>query len=127
MNVRALGAAGDGVTDDTAVLNGILEGAANTSSVVFFPFGIYLVRDTIRVPVGSRIIGQAWSQIMGTGTNFEDELHPRPVVQVARPGDAGIIEIQDMLFTVKGATAGAVVVEWNARQTTPASAGLWGK
>jgi hypothetical protein len=67
MNVKALGAAGDGVTDDTAVLNGILEGAANTSSIVFFPFGIYLVRDTLRVPVGSRIIGQAWSQIMGAG------------------------------------------------------------
>ncbi len=126
MNVKALGAAGDGVTDDTAVLNGILEGAANTSSVVFFPFGIYLVCDTIRVPVGSRIIGQAWSQIMGTGAKFEDELHPRPVVQVARPGDAGIIEIQDMLFTVKGATAGAIIVEWNVRQTSAASAGLWG-
>lgn len=68
MNVKALGAKGDGVTDDTKVLNSILEGAANTSSVVFIPYGIYLVTDTIRVPIGSRIIGQVWSQIMGTGS-----------------------------------------------------------
>ena len=80
MDVRALGAASDGVTDDTAVFNGILEGAANTLSVVYFPFGIYFIRDMLRVLVGSRIIGQAWSQIMGTGSNFEDERHPRPVV-----------------------------------------------
>ncbi|NAW01272.1 glycosyl hydrolase family 28-related protein, partial [Salmonella sp. hn-h4] len=66
MNVRALGAKGDGKTDDTAVLNSILSGAANTSSVVYFPFGVYIVKDTLRVPMGSRIIGQVWSQIMGT-------------------------------------------------------------
>jgi hypothetical protein len=126
INVKAFGAMGDGVTDDTAVLNGILQGAANTSSVVFFPFGIYIVRDTLRIPVGSRVIGQSWSQIMGTGSKFADELHPRPVVQVGRPGDAGILEIQDMMFTVKGATAGAIVVQWNVRETTTGSAGLWG-
>jgi hypothetical protein len=67
MNVKALGAMGDGVSDDTNVLNSILEGAANTSSVVFFPYGVYLVTDTLRVPLGSRIIGQVWPQIMGTG------------------------------------------------------------
>lgn len=67
MNVKTLGAVGDGVTDDTNALNSILEGAANTSSVVFFPYGIYLVTDTLRVPVGSRIVGQVWPQIMGAG------------------------------------------------------------
>jgi hypothetical protein len=56
MDVKALGAKGDGVSDDTAVLNAILEGTANTTSIVYFPFGIYLVRDTLRVPPGSRII-----------------------------------------------------------------------
>jgi hypothetical protein len=34
MDVKALGAKGDGSTDDTAVLNSILSGAANTSSIV---------------------------------------------------------------------------------------------
>ncbi|KAJ4181537.1 hypothetical protein NW767_014124 [Fusarium falciforme] len=111
MNVKALGAKGDGVTDDTIVLNSILSGAANTSSVVYFPYGVYVVTDTLRVPIGSRIIGQAWSQIMGKGTKFQNELKPRAVVQVGRRGDVGIIEIQDLMFTVSGATAGAVMVE----------------
>ncbi|KAG5654983.1 hypothetical protein KAF25_011014 [Fusarium avenaceum] len=47
------------------------------------------------------------------------------LVQVGRRGDVGIIEIQDIMFTVNGATAGAVVVEWNAREATQGSAGLW--
>lgn len=126
MNVKALGAKGDGVTDDTVVLNSILSGAANTSSVVYFPYGVYVVTDTLRVPIGSRIIGQAWSQIMGKGTKFQNELKPRAVVQVGRRGDVGIIEIQDLMFTVSGATAGAVVVEWNAKEETQGSVGLWG-
>ncbi len=58
-DVKALGAQGDGVTDDTAVLNHILDVAANVSSIVYFPHGIYIIKDTLDVPVGSRIIGQA--------------------------------------------------------------------
>lgn len=126
LNVKSLGAVGNGVTDDTFALNSILAGAANTSSIVYFPYGVYIVKDTLKVPIGSRIIGQAWSQIMGSGANFHNELAPRPVVQVARPGEVGIIEIQDMMFTVSGPTAGAIVVEWNAREQTKGSVGLWG-
>ncbi|KAJ4230740.1 hypothetical protein NW757_013954 [Fusarium falciforme] len=126
MNVKALGAKGDGKTDDTAVLNSILDGAANTSSIVYFPYGVYIIKDTLRVPMGSRIIGQAWSQIMATGSRFEDERNPHIAVQVGRPGDApGIIEIQDMLFTVSGPTAGAILVQWNAQEATKGSVGMW--
>ncbi|KAK6697604.1 hypothetical protein SNK04_013857 [Fusarium graminearum] len=50
-------------------------------------FWVYIAKDTLRVPMGSRIIGQAWSQIMGTGSNFEDEKKPRAMVQVGRPED----------------------------------------
>lgn len=127
MNVRTLGARGDGVTDDTPALNAILAGAANTSSIVFIPHGIYIVTDTLRVPLGSRIIGQAWSQIMGKGQRFSDESNPQPVVQVGRPGEKGIIEIQDVLFTVNGATEGAIIVEWNVEESSQGSAGIWGK
>lgn len=86
LDVQALGAAGDDRTDDTAVLNCILDGAANTSSIVYFPFGVYKITDTLKVPVGSRIIGQAWSQIMATGANFQSEARPRVAVQVGKPG-----------------------------------------
>ncbi|KAL6234521.1 hypothetical protein BDW75DRAFT_241027 [Aspergillus navahoensis] len=125
MDVKALGAKGDGVTDDGPILNVILDTAANLSSIVYFPFGVYMVKDTIKVPLGSRIIGQAWSQIMGTGPRFQNELEPRAVVKVGEPGDVGIVEIQDMLFTVSGKTAGAVLMEWNVHESIQGSAGLW--
>ncbi|RAL06587.1 pectin lyase-like protein [Aspergillus homomorphus CBS 101889] len=125
INVKAWGAAGDGKTDDTAVLNSILDRAANMSSIVFFPYGIYIIRDTLHVPVNSRIIGQVWSQIMATGQKFQDEQNPHVAVQVGRPGEKGIIEIQSLLFTVSGPTAGAILMEWNVRQTLQGSAGMW--
>jgi hypothetical protein len=127
MDVKALGATGDGKSDDTAVLNSILDRAANMSSIVYFPFGVYIIKDTLKVPVGSRIIGQAWSQIMATGPKFEDETKPRVAVQVGKAGDRGIIEIQDMMFTVSGPTAGAILMEWNVHESTQGSAGMWGE
>jgi hypothetical protein len=87
VNVKAYGAKGDGVSDDTAVLNQVLEKAANNSAVVFFPFGIYKVTDTLKVPLNSRIMGQAWSQIMGSGAKFQDQSQPRVVVQVSMYGE----------------------------------------
>ena len=44
IDVKAYGALGDGKTDDSAVLNSILANAANLSSVVYFPFGVYISR-----------------------------------------------------------------------------------
>ncbi|GIJ91455.1 hypothetical protein Asppvi_010421 [Aspergillus pseudoviridinutans] len=125
MDVKALGAKGDGVTDDAPVLNAILQNAANMSSIVFFPFGVYVIKDTLNVPVGSRIIGQAWAQIMATGSKFKDELNPHVAVKVGESGDVGVVEIQDMLFTVSGNTAGAVLMQWNVHESAQGSAGLW--
>ncbi|CAG8905451.1 unnamed protein product [Penicillium egyptiacum] len=125
INVRTFGAKGDGSTDDTVILNSVLSYAANLSSVVYFPFGVYMIHDTLRVPVGSRIIGQAWSQIMATGEKFEDIDNPHVAVQVGVEGDVGIIEVQDMLFTVSGPTAGAILVEWNVAESVQGSAAMW--
>ncbi|KAL6401099.1 putative glucan 1,3-beta-glucosidase [Ilyonectria robusta] len=125
IDAKAKGARGDGKTDDTAVLNYIFSAAANMSAVVYLPFGVYLIKDTVEIPVGSRIIGQAWPQIMATGPKFENALKPRVAVRVGRPGQAGVIEVQSVMFTVKGATAGAVMMEWNVHETIQGSAGLW--
>jgi hypothetical protein len=53
--------------------------------------------------------------------------NPRVMVQVGDVGDAGIMEIQDIMFTAVGATAGVVLVQWNIAQTTQGSAAMWGK
>ncbi|PYH94341.1 pectin lyase-like protein [Aspergillus ellipticus CBS 707.79] len=97
-DVKAQGAAGDGRSDDTAILNSILARAADRSSVLFFPFGVHLIRDTLHVPVGSRIIGQDWSQIMATGSRFQDESNPHVA---STQGSAGL---WDSHFRVGGAT-----------------------
>ncbi|KAJ6007783.1 hypothetical protein N7540_011759 [Penicillium herquei] len=125
VNVKNFGAKGDGSTDDTAILNYVFSYAANLSSVVYFPYGLYMIHDTLRVPVGPRIIGQAWSQIMATGEKFADVENPRVADQVGFSGDVGIIEIQDLLFTVSGPTAGAIVMEWNVEQSVKGSAAMW--
>lgn len=124
-DVKAYGAKGDGVTDDTAALNSVLSAAANMSSIVHFPYGVYVIKDTLHVPLGSRIIGQVWPQIMATGSKFEDAENPHVAVQVGKEGDTGILEIQNMMFTVSGPTAGAVLMEWNVHESTQGSAGLW--
>lgn len=41
--------------------------------------------------------------------------------------DEGVVELQDLMFTTKGATPGAVLVEWNIKGTNPGDAGMWGK
>ncbi|KAK3937477.1 pectate lyase superfamily protein-domain-containing protein [Diplogelasinospora grovesii] len=125
VDVKAYGAAGDGVTDDTAVLNFILSFAANLSAIVYFPQGVYVVSDTLNVPAGSRIIGQAWPQIMAAGSKFQDVRNPHVAVQVGDYGSVGIVEIQCMMFTVRGPTAGAVLMEWNVHESSQGSAGLW--
>lgn len=63
---------------------------------------------------------------MATGANFQDVKNPRVAVQVGQPGDVGVIEIQDMMFTVSGPTAGAILVEWNVHEISQGSVGLWG-
>jgi hypothetical protein len=47
--------------------------------------------------------------------------------QVGNVGDVGSVEMQDLMFTTKGATAGAVLVEWNIQADAQGSAALWGK
>ena len=58
-NVRAYGAVGDGVTDDTAALNSALA-AANTAGggTVYLPWGSYLVSATISIPPNVFLVGQ---------------------------------------------------------------------
>ena len=51
LNVKAFGAVGDGVTDDTAAIQAALD-TATSGGIVFFPDGIYRVTDSL-VPLSS--------------------------------------------------------------------------
>ncbi|KAF3162705.1 hypothetical protein TWF788_001795 [Orbilia oligospora] len=124
-DVKASGARGKGRSDDTAAINAALQAATSAGKVAYFPHGMYLVTDTIFIPPGAKVVGEVWSQIQGTGTKFSSKDSPYIMVKVGNFGDIGDVEIQDMLFGVRGGTAGAVLVQWNIKARTPGSAALW--
>lgn len=125
LNVRDFGARGDGSMDDTGALNKVLEMAANLSAIVYVPSGVYIVTNTVRVPLGSRLVGQAWPVIMATGSKFADAESPLVAVQVGHVGDVGPVELQGLTIMANGATAGAVLMEWNIREDGQGSAAMW--
>ncbi|KAM0260057.1 hypothetical protein ACHAQJ_002981 [Trichoderma viride] len=106
--------------DQSSAINSLL--ASNVGSVIFFPAGIYLVKNTVFVPKGSIIVGEGWSQIMATGSNFADPTKPLVMVRVGDEGDTGSVQVQDMLFTVQGSTAGCILMEWNIAESSQGSA-----
>jgi hypothetical protein len=53
--------------------------------------------------------------------------NPHVMVKMGNKGDVGIMEIQDLMFTATGPTAGVVLVEWNIAQSAQGSAAMWGE
>lgn len=116
---------GDGTTDDTLKLNEFLRYAAEKGLVAFLDAGIYLISDTIRIPAGSRIVGEALaSVIMAYGPKFQDMNAPYPAIQVGQPGEIGRIEWSDTFVSTRGACAGAVLIQYNLYSPGTPS-GMW--
>ena len=70
--------------------------------IVFIDAGTYLVTDTLKIPGGVRVFGEAWAVIAGTGSKFDDIDNPRVVVQVGDPGSEGTAEIGGVIFSTRG-------------------------
>jgi hypothetical protein len=47
------------------------------------------------------------------------------MLQVGQKGEKGSAEVQDLLFTSVGATAGLIHVEWNLEADRQGSAAMW--
>jgi hypothetical protein len=47
------------------------------------------------------------------------------MIQVGNKGDLGAVELQDLLFTATGPTAGVILVEWNIAESSQGAAGMW--
>lgn len=97
--------------------------------IVFVDAGTYILTDTVVVPEGSHIVGEAWAQLAASGPKFGNAKEPKVMLRMGQPGDVGRLEIQDLVFTSKGPTPGAVFVEWNIQgfRGEPGSAGMWGE
>ncbi|RAH81385.1 exo-beta-1,3-glucanase [Aspergillus japonicus CBS 114.51] len=124
-NVAGKPVYGDGETDDTRNINAILS-SNKDCKLIYFPAGTYIVTDTIFVPSGSRIIGDSFASIISAvGDNFENEASPRAMIRVGYPGDTGVAQISDMVFTVADILPGCQLLEVNIAGTNPGDVGFW--
>ncbi|KAH7360471.1 1,3-beta glucanase [Rhexocercosporidium sp. MPI-PUGE-AT-0058] len=124
-SVKAAGAKGDGVTDDTAAIQALFN-SVSASDIVYFDHGAYVVTSTVKVPKNIRITGEIWPLIMAGGSNtFKDQNNPKPVFQVGQVGDVGTVEMSDLMFETLGPQPGAIMMEWNVKEASQGSAGLW--
>ncbi|KAF2140154.1 glycoside hydrolase family 55 protein [Aplosporella prunicola CBS 121167] len=116
---------GDGVTDDTANINAILARYAGCA-IIYWPAGTYIATDTIIIPMGTRIFGDAYSAIISAyGTNFADASRPRALVKVGNAGDKGVAQISNMMFTVADILPGCKLLEVNMAGINPGDVGIW--
>ncbi|KAG9032270.1 hypothetical protein FRB95_001666 [Tulasnella sp. JGI-2019a] len=125
-SVKAAGAKGDGVTDDTAAIQAFIN--ANWGcKILFFDAGTYYVTSTVTLPTGSIMVGEVWATIIGGGSNFANSASPLPVFKVGNAGEKGATEISDIVFSARSGSAGAIVLEWNTADTAgkQATAAAW--
>ncbi|KAK3291179.1 pectate lyase superfamily protein-domain-containing protein [Chaetomium fimeti] len=125
VSARAAGAKGDATTDDTDALNALFASAAADDKIVFLDAGMYLVTDTLRIPAGSRIFGEAFPVLLSSGPAFASAAAPRAVVRVGAAGDTGRVEWSNTIVSTRGAQAGAVLIEYNLASAPSAPSGLW--
>ncbi|KAJ5490970.1 glucan endo-1-3-beta-glucosidase [Penicillium diatomitis] len=124
VSVKSAGAKGDGVSDDTAALQKILD-SATSDQIVYFDHGAYVITSTLKVPKDIKITGEIWPMIMANGPKFQDENNPVPAVQIGQKGDVGSVELSDLIITTKGAAPGAILMEWNVAAASQGSTGMW--
>ncbi|PHH61775.1 hypothetical protein CDD81_7986 [Ophiocordyceps australis] len=125
VSVKAAGAKGDGVTDDTQALQALFS-SLRPEQVVYFDHGSYIVTDTIQLPSNVKIVGEVWPLIMAAGDKaFKDQANPQPVFRVGNPGDEGLVEIQDIVLSTQGPQPGAILLQFNVRGSQQASTALW--
>lgn len=109
-NVEGRPVYGDGTTDDTQNINDILADSAGCS-VIYFPAGTYMVTDTIFVPAGRRIVGDSFASVISAvGVKFQNPAAVRPMVKFGYPGDVGVAQVTDMMFTVGDILPGCKMV-----------------
>ena len=110
-NVRDLGAKGDGVTDDTDVL----QNAIKTHRALYLPCGFYVVRDTLTMRPDSVLIGLhpgATQLILPDNTpGFQGAGAPKALLEAPSGGSNVVVGVG--LYT-SGANPRAVAALWKA-------------
>jgi hypothetical protein len=61
---KSNGAIGDGITDDTIALQNTINRYAGTSNIIYVNAGSYKITDTLKIPAGTKIVGELWAQLV---------------------------------------------------------------
>jgi sugar lactone lactonase YvrE len=111
VNVRAVGAVGDGSSDDTAAI----QKAIGEHKTIYFPSGQYRVTDTILLQPDTILIGLHPSTtriLIADGTpGFQDTGSPKPLLEAPKGGTNVVTGIG--LYT-NGINPRAVALKWMA-------------
>jgi len=96
-------------------------------AVLYFPYGTYIISSTVVIPPGTRLVGQAWTILMASGSAFQNAAMPVPMLQVGTPGQMGVAQFSDFVISTKGPQPGAILIEWNLHDppNAPGSNGIW--
>jgi glucan 1,3-beta-glucosidase len=124
-DVAAYPVKGDGKTDDTKSLQAILYEAAKSNKITYFPHGRYIITDTLTVPPGSRLWGESFTELSGSGPLFKNIENPKAVIKVGEEGDVGVAQFTDLVFTVQDVLPGAVLIEVNMAGLEPGDVGFF--
>jgi len=98
--VRAWGAVGDGVTDDTAAI----QAAVDSGNPVFFPSGTYALDGAIDIGAGAKLYGSG----IGKSTLLQTSSGPAHVIDALSTSTKGGIEIVGLTIDCNGVDAGFV-------------------
>jgi sugar lactone lactonase YvrE len=111
VNIRSLGAKGDGSTDDTAVFQKAIAG----NHAIYLPSGKYVVSDTLMLRPDTVLIGLHPSatqiDLLDSTPGFQGVGSPKPMVEAPKGGTNIVIGIG--LYT-NGINPRAVAVKWMA-------------
>jgi len=125
VDVTTVGVAKDG-SDITNALQAALNNYAG-KAVLFFPHGTYAISNTVVVPPGSKLVGEAWSVLMAAGSAFQNANSPKAMLQIGTPKQTGVAQLSDFMISTRGPQPGAKLIEWNLHDpaNAPGSNGMW--
>jgi hypothetical protein len=121
-------AKGDGATDDTEALQGVINEIAGTGRIAFFPAGVYLVSNTLVIPNkqinGSNSYGfnnlqgqnetKVVLRLKDSATGFDVEATPRPMLTFGSHGSADWFgnSVSNMTFDTGENNPGAIGLQF---------------
>jgi hypothetical protein len=128
-NVRDYGARGDGMTDDTAAIQALLRELrpewrdyGGYPRLVYFPPGVYLVRDTLGWPgccialqgAGS---GQTVIKLIDNSPGFTNPATPKAVIRTEQGNMSHAQYVRDLTIDVGRGNRGAIALDYISSNT----------